>query len=77
MAKRQNRTMSELFREAFRRYQEQEDIRKVQLQQLKGLFEETRTDAAKNGTAELTEAEIDAEIKGHRRSRRRLLPQAK
>ena len=77
MAKRQNRTMSELFREAFRRYQEQEDVRKVQLQKLKGLFETTRADAAKNGTAELTEAEIDAEIKEHRRSRRQLLPQAK
>ena len=77
MAKRQNRTMSELFREAFRRYQEQEDVRKVQLQKLKGLFEETRADDAKNGTAELTEAEIDAEIKEHRRSKRQLLPQAK
>ena len=77
MAKRQNRTMSELFREAFRRYQEQEHVRKVQLQKLKGLFEETRAEAARNGTAELTEAEIDAEIKEHRRSRRQLLPQAK
>src|SRR5258708_4310061 len=70
MAKRQNRTMSELFRDAFRTYQEQEGARQYQLQKLKSLFEETRTEAERNGTASITDEEIDAEIKAYRQEKR-------
>lgn len=75
MAKKQNRTMSELFREAFRKYQEQEGARQYQLQKLKGLFEETRAEAERNGTMNLTDADIAAEIKAHRQAKRQKLKQ--
>jgi Arc/MetJ-type ribon-helix-helix transcriptional regulator len=70
MARKQNRTMSELFREAFRKYQEQEGVRQYQLQKLKGLFEETRTEAERNGTVTITDAEIAAEVRAHRQAKR-------
>lgn len=70
LAKKENRTMSELFREAFRRYQEEEGVRRVQLEKLGALLEASRAEAEQNGTAALTPEEIDAEIKAYRRERR-------
>jgi len=70
LAKKENRTMSELFREAFRRYQEQEGLRRSQLEKLGALLDASRAAAERNGAAALTPDEIDAEIKAYRRERR-------
>ena len=70
MAKKQNRTMSELFREAFRTYQEQEVTKQYQLQKLKSLFEQTQSEAERNGTASITDEEINTEIKAYRQEKR-------
>lgn len=70
LAKRENRTMSELFREAFRRYQDQEGVRRKQLEKLGALLDASRMEAEQNGTAGLSEQEIDAEIKAYRTERR-------
>jgi len=70
LAKKENRTMSELFREAFRRYQEQEGLRRKQLEKLGALLDASREEAERNGAAALTPDEIDAEIKASRRERR-------
>lgn len=69
LAKKENRTMSELFREAFRRYQD-EGVRRVQLEKLGALIEASRAEAELSGAAALTPEEIDAEIKAYRREKR-------
>lgn len=76
MAKKQNRTMSELFREAFRTYQEQEVTKQYQLQKLKSLFEQTQSEAERNGTASITDEEINTEIKAYRQEKRQQLKQS-
>ena len=76
MAKKQNHTMSELFREAFRTYQEQEVTKQYQLQKLKSLFEQTQSEAERNGTASITDEEINAEIKAYRQEKRQQLKQS-
>jgi len=70
LAKKENRTMSELFREAFRRYQEQDAVRRVQLERLRAVLEETRAEAERNGASALTADDIADEIKAYRREKR-------
>ena len=70
-AKRENRTLSELVRENFRRAQQQQDIDIYQLirqlapapAELEAMWQE----AKRNGTDKLTRAEIDREVAAVRR----------
>jgi hypothetical protein len=69
-AKKENRTMSELVRETFRRYQREEEDRQLsadparakRLPQLKQLVDELRKEAVKTGASKLTTHQINAEI---------------
>jgi len=68
LAREESRTMSELFREALRRYQEQrsrEDTGKALLAALGAL----QRDARRKGTSGLTPRQIRAEIASARRNR--------
>src|SRR5438552_137344 len=69
LAKRENRTMSELMREAFRRYVE-ENTRQQQLQKLKLSVEALRQEAKEIGASRLTMRQIDDEIAAARQQRR-------
>lgn len=69
LAKRQNRTMSELFREGLRRL-EMEEKRDVGQELLKAL-RLVQEDARRTGLDHMTEREIEAEIATARRSRRK------
>src|SRR5947207_8721643 len=69
LAKKENRTMSELMREAFRRYVEQ-NTRQQQLQKLGLAVEALRQEARETGASKLTMREIDAEIASGRKQRR-------
>jgi predicted DNA-binding protein len=79
LAKSENRTMSELFRETFRRYQrEQEDRlfladpqRPQRLLALKQVVDELRKEATKTGVSKLTQRQINAEIEAYRREQRK------
>jgi len=74
VAKRENRTLSELVRELFRRYQQQENDRVFVADEnrarmllcLRQAVEELRKDAGGKG---LTTRQIDAEIAAYRRER--------
>ena len=66
-AKRENRTMSELLREAFRRYVQPP----VQPATLAKALHLVRDDASQKGTSRLTQKEIDAEIAAYRRQQAR------
>jgi response regulator of citrate/malate metabolism len=66
-AKRENRTMSELLREAFRRYVQPP----VQPATLAEALQLVRDDARQKGTSRLTQKEIDAEIAAYRRQQAR------
>jgi predicted DsbA family dithiol-disulfide isomerase len=70
LAKKQNRTMSELMREAFRQYQQQEKVRPsaAALQELASAVAALREDAKSTGLDKLTMREIDAEVSAYRRS---------
>jgi Arc/MetJ-type ribon-helix-helix transcriptional regulator len=69
LAKKQNRTMSELMREAFRQYQQQEKARPsaAALQELASALAALREDAKRKGLDKLTMREIDAEVSAYRR----------
>ena len=72
LAKRENRTMSELFREALRRYQQQEEQRPspaalAQLSTAIGLF---RQEAHLKGLDKMTMREINAEVEAARKEMR-------
>ncbi len=69
LAKKQNRTMSELMREAFRQYQQQEKVRPspAALRELAGAIAALRVDAKKKALDKLTMGEIDAEVSAYRR----------
>lgn len=73
LAKKENRTMSELVREALRTYQKEqqkEQFRQQQIARLRSLLDETRTQAAASSRGRLSVAAIDAEIAAYRRERR-------
>ena len=65
-AKRENRTMSELIRELYRRYVSDEARREFDR-----ALENLRIEAAKTPAGKLTMRKIDAEIAAARRNRRR------
>jgi len=69
-AKKENRTVSELVREAFRRYQE-ETTRQQQLARLGLAVSTLRKDAARTPASRLTMREMDAEIAAARQQRSR------
>src|SRR5437762_2218204 len=78
-AKRENRTLSELVRESFRRYQRAEEDRRlatdpVQQQRLldfKQAVDEIRMQAASTGASKLTTLQINAEIEAYRREKQK------
>ena len=65
-AKKENRTMSELIRELYRRYVSDEARR-----EFGRALENLRTEAARTPAGKLTMRQIDAEIAASRRDRRR------
>jgi Arc/MetJ-type ribon-helix-helix transcriptional regulator len=65
-AKKENRTMSELIRELYRRYVSDEARR-----EFGRALENLRTEAARTPAGKLTMRQIDAEIAASRRERRR------
>ncbi|MSV35583.1 MAG: hypothetical protein EXQ47_08310 [Bryobacterales bacterium] len=71
LAKKQNRTMSELMREAFRRYQQEEVFRpsSAALGALAEAIAAVREDARKAGLNKMTMKEINAEVAAYRRER--------
>ena len=77
LAKRESRTMSELMREAFRRYQIEEaerrlladPVRSKLLAEFRRVLGELRQEAKQTGLDKMTMREIDAEIAASRKSR--------
>ena len=67
LAKNENRTMSELVREALRRYQQA--LPNIEAKTLAEALRLLRDDAAVKGTSKLTKREIDAEIVASRSER--------
>ena len=65
-AKKENRTMSELIRELYRRYVADEGRR-----EFARALERLRTETAKTPAGKLTARQIDAEITAARRARKR------
>ncbi len=70
LARKQNRTMSELFREGLRRLEQEEEWRPspVALAQFGELVKLMRQDAKGAGMDKITEAEIEAEVEAGRRA---------
>ncbi|MGD1092294.1 MAG: ribbon-helix-helix domain-containing protein [Bryobacteraceae bacterium] len=74
LASKENRTMSELIREALRRYEQTADpdkIRRQALMEFRRSLAEFRKDSRVAGTAKLTSRQIDREIAAGRQARRR------
>ena len=77
LARRENRTISELFREAFRRYEQQaipvldNPARLKKLDELKAAVDLLRQEAQKSDAGKLSTRQIDAEIAAGRKDRRR------
>jgi predicted DNA-binding protein len=82
LAKKESRTMSELMREAFRRYQIEEaerrllsdPIRPKRLAELKRLVNELRREAKRKGLDRISMRPVDAEITAIRIARARKKP---
>jgi hypothetical protein len=76
MAKRQSRTMSELFREGLRRLQQEEEQRPspADLKEFADTIRLFREDARRVGLGKMTRAEISAEIDAARRDMGRPAP---
>ena len=72
LAKKENRTMSELFREALRRYQQQEEQRpsSAALEQLSTAIELFRQEARRKGLDKMTMREINTEVEVARKEMR-------
>ena len=78
-AKKENRTMSELVRETFRRYQRDEEdrrmatdpLRAMRLLELKEKVEELRKETVKTGLSKLTDRQINAEVEAYRRQKQK------
>jgi Arc/MetJ-type ribon-helix-helix transcriptional regulator len=74
LANKENRTMSELIREALRRYEQAADpneIRRQALMEFRRVLAEVRKEARLAGTAKLTSRQLDREIAAGRQARRR------
>jgi len=72
LAKKENRTMSELIREALRRYQQPQtvlDVREFirQIAPTQPALQAVQAEARKNGSDKLTMKQIDAEVAAVRR----------
>jgi metal-responsive CopG/Arc/MetJ family transcriptional regulator len=72
LAKRESRTMSELFREALRRYEQHEEWRPspAALAQFGQLVKLIRQDSRNAGMDRINEAEIEAEVEAARKDLR-------
>jgi hypothetical protein len=78
-ARKENRTMSELMRETFRRYQLDEAERRLladplrasRLAELKAVLGQLRQESKAKGLDKITEREIDAEVQAVRKQRRK------
>jgi len=72
MAKRQNRTMSELFREGLRRLEQEEEWRPspAALAQFGEIVRLIQQDARRAGLDKMTMTEIDAEVSAARKATR-------
>src|ERR1035437_10049491 len=78
-AKKENRTMSELVRETFRRYQRDEEdrrmapdpLRAMRLLELKEQVEELRKETVRTGLSKLTDRQINAEVEAYRRQKQK------
>ena len=78
-AKKENRTLSELVRETYRRYQREEEdrqftvdpIRAQRLLQLKQVVSELRNEASQTGASKLTTRQINAEIEAYRQQKQK------
>jgi Ribbon-helix-helix protein, copG family len=76
LAGKENRTMSELIREALRRYEQGSDpaaIRRQALMEFRRVLTDVREDAHRAGTAKLSIRQLDREIAAGRAERRRRL----
>jgi len=73
LAKRQNRTMSELFREGLRRLEQEDEHRPsaAALGDLRTVVQLIQQEARRTGLDEITNAEIDAEIAAARKETNR------
>src|SRR5713226_7099367 len=79
LAGNENRTMSELIREALRRYEQGADpgeIRRQAMVEFRRVLSAVREDARQAGTAKLTMRHLDKEIAAARAERRRRLSRA-
>jgi hypothetical protein len=78
-AKKENRTMSELVRETFRRCQRDEEDHRMaadpararRMLELKQAVDELRQKAVKTGLSKLTNRQINAEVEAYRRQRQK------
>ena len=70
LAKQENRTTSELFREAFRRYQQQGRHQIPALTEMRAAVAALRAGARKTGVSKLTKADVDREIAAVRKQRK-------
>jgi len=76
LAGKENRTMSELIREALRRYEQATDpaeIRRQAVMEFRRVLADVRKDARRAGTAKLTMPQVDKEIAAGRAERRKRL----
>jgi predicted DNA-binding protein len=79
-ARRENRTLSELLRESFRRYQREEEdrrlaadpVRRQRLLDLGRAVEQLRKEAPQSQTGKLSDRQIDAEVQAYRRQKQRI-----
>lgn len=69
LAKKENRTMSELMREALRVYESEELRRAEAFKRMSEVVASIQADSVRNGTDKMTMDEIDAEIAAARRER--------
>ena len=76
LAGKENRTMSELIREALRRYEQATDLSEIRCQavmEFRRALADVRKDARRTGTAKLTMRQLDKEITAGRAERRKRL----
>jgi len=74
LAKRENRTISELVREALRHYEQKQQAPSINYDLLSAQ-RAVQENAAKVGLNKMTEAEIDAEVQAVRRQREKRIKQ--
>ena len=74
LAKRENRTMSELFREALRQYQQRQEG--AVNNDLIAALRAVQDDARRAGLDKLTQREINAEITAHRKDKHKTSKQS-